>query len=319
MALSRTQPVDSPSLKPLAISNWQVSVARDRFTGRMDATGRARNQWADKTMNGLRRAGLAATALGGLAAYVVAVAVGTLWLACRPSSWPRTVRQVFSRQILFTGFDAILLTLRIAFAVGLLVIVQIELWLQSIADVDLSGQLFLRIFLRELGPFLANLIVIIRSGTAIATEIARMKVDGDIEVLEGQGIDPMTYLVMPRVLGVGFSVFGLAVILVSFAFVSGYAVGTMIGVFNASPYDFMQGILRQLEPEDVIFFIPKTLFSGIMVGAIACVTGLEIQDRDVEIPQMAGRAAVRSLMAVFFIAMLLSLSVYGRVLIFQVF
>jgi len=264
----------------------------------MDATGRARNQWADKTMNGLRRAGLA---------------------ACLPSSWLWTVRQVFSRQILFTGFDAILLTLRIAFAVGLLVIVQIELWLQSIADVDLSGQLFLRIFLRELGPFLANLIVIIRSGTAIATEIARMKVDGDIEVLEGQGIDPMTYLVMPRVLGVGFSVFGLAVILVSFAFVSGYAVGTMIGVFNASPYDFMQGILRQLEPEDVIFFIPKTLFSGIMVGAIACVTGLEIQDRDVEIPQMAGRAAVRSLMAVFFIAMLLSLSVYGRVLIFQVF
>jgi phospholipid/cholesterol/gamma-HCH transport system permease protein len=270
-------------------------------------------------MNGLRRAGMAATTLGGLAVYIVAVTVGALWLAVLPRSWPRTVRQVFSRQLLFTGYDAIGLTMRIAFAVGLLVIVQIELWLRSIADADLSGQLFLRIFLRELGPFLANLIVIIRSGTAIATELARMKVDGDIEVLETQGIDPMNYLVMPRVLGVGFSVFGLAVILVSFAFISGYVVGTMIGVINASPYEFVRGILRQLQTEDVLFFLPKTLLTGFVVGSIACITGLEIQDRDVEIPQMAGRAAVRSLMAVFFVAMLLSLSVYGRVLVFQVF
>lgn len=269
-------------------------------------------------MNALRRAGLAATAIGGQAAYVVAVAVGSLWLATQPRSWPRTVREVFARQLLFTGYDAIGFALRVAFAAGLLVIVQIELWMQTIADADLSGQLFLRIFLRELGPFLANLIVILRSGTAVATEMARMKVDGDIEVLETQGIDPMTYLVMPRVLSVGLSVFGLAVLLIAFSFFSGYVVGTTIGVFNASPYDFVQGILRQLQTEDVLFFLPKTLISGLLVGSIACVTGLEIQDRDTEIPQMAGRCAVRSLTAVFFVAMMLSLSIYGRLLIFQV-
>jgi len=269
-------------------------------------------------MNGLRRAGSSATAVWSLAAYVVAVAVGSIWLSIQPRSWPRTVRQVFSRQLLFTGFDAIALTFRIAFAVGLLVIVQIQLWTQSIADVDFSGQLFLRIFFRELGPMLANLIVIIRSATAIATEMARMKVDGDIEVLESQGIDPMNYLVMPRVLGIGFSVFGLAVIFIAFAFVSAFIVGTMIGVFNVGPYDFLEGIFRQVEELDVLFFVFKTLLSGFLIGAIACVTGLEIQDRDVEIPQIAGRSAVRALMAVFFIAMLLSLSAYGRVLIFQV-
>ncbi len=270
-------------------------------------------------MSWLRRFGRVATIAGGQAAYVVSVAAAVLWLAIWPSSWPRTVRQVFARQMLFTGYDAIGFTMRVAFAVGLLVIVQVELWLHAIADLDFSGQLFLRIFLRELGPFLANLIVIIRSGTAIATELARMKVDGDVEILEAQGIDPMNYLVMPRVLGVGFSVFGLAVILVSFAFVSGYVVGTMIGVFNASPYDFLLGIMRQLEIEDVIFFVPKTVVTGMLIGAICCVTGLEIQDRDVEMPQVAGRSAVLGLTAVFFIAMLLSLSVYGRVLIFQVF
>jgi len=269
-------------------------------------------------MNGLRRAGSAALAVGGLASYVLAVVVGAIGLAVQPRSWPRTVRQVFTRQLLFTGFDGISLTLRIAFAVGLLVIVQVHLWTQSITDVDFSGQLFLRIFFRELGPLLANLIVIIRSATAIATEMARMKVDGDIEVLESHGIDPMTYLVMPRVLGVGLSVFGLAVIFIAFAFISAFVVGTLMAVFNVSPFDFFQGIFQQVEAPDILFFVFKTLLAGLLVGAIACVTGLEIQDRDVEIPQIAGRAAVRALMAVFFIAMLLSLSAYGRVLIFQV-
>lgn len=269
-------------------------------------------------MSGLRRAGSSAITVGSLAAYVVAVTVGAMWLAIQPRSWPRTVRQVFARQILFTGFDGIALTLRIAFAVGLLVIVQIQLWTQSITDADLSGQLFLRIFFRELGPLLANLIVIIRSATAVATEMSRMKVDGDIEVLESHGIDPMNYLVMPRVLGTGVSVFGLAVIFIAFAFISAFAVGTMLGVFTVSPYEFFEAIFRQLEELDVLFFLFKTLLTGLMVGSIACITGLEIQDRDVEIPQIAGRAAVRALMAVFFIAMLLSLSAYGRVLIFQI-
>jgi ABC-type transporter Mla maintaining outer membrane lipid asymmetry permease subunit MlaE len=119
-------------------------------------------------------------------------------------------------------------------------------------------------------------------------------------------------------LGIGFSVFGLAVIFIAFAFTSAFVVGTMIDVFNIGPYDFLQGIFRQVEELDVLFFVFKTLLSGFLVGAIACITGLEIQDRDVEIPQIAGRSAVRALMAVFFIAMLLSLSAYGRVLIFQV-
>lgn len=262
--------------------------------------------------------GLAALTLNSQAAHVVAVAVAVLYLALWPQTWVRTVRQVFARQMLFTGYDAVGMTVRVAFAVGVLVIVQTELWLGQIGDVDLSGQLFLRIFLRELGPFLANLIVIIRSGTAIATEIGRMKVDGDIEVLESQGIDPMSYLVMPRVLSTGFAVFGLAVILVASAFLSGYAVGRVMGVFTAGPYDFLLGILRQLQVEDVMFFVPKTLLTGLLVGAISCVTGLQIQDREVEIPQLAGRGAVRSLMVVFLVSMLLSLGIAGRVLIFQV-
>lgn len=270
-------------------------------------------------MNNVRRAGTAATSVFSLSASVLAVVLGAVCLAVQPRSWPRTVRQVFARQLLFTGFDAISLTLRIAFAVGVLVIVQVQLWTQAISDPELSGQLFLRIFFRELGPLLTNLIVIIRSVTAIATELARMKVDGDIEVLESQGIDPMNYLVMPRVLSLGAAVFGLAVIFIAFAYGSAYVVGTLIGVFNVGPIAFLEAIFRQVDGLDLLFFGIKTIVCGLIIGAIACLSGLEITDRDVEMPQIAGRAAVRALMAVFFIAMLLSLSAYGRVLVFQVF
>ena len=141
--------------------------------------------------------------------YRLAVIWTALTLALRPSSWPRTVRNVFARQMLFTGVDSLAFTVRIALAVGIVVIVQSELWLQAVDQDDLSARLFLMILVRELGPLLANFVVIVRSATAIATELANMRLAGEVDVLDSQGLDPMTYLVMPRVLSVGCSVFCL--------------------------------------------------------------------------------------------------------------
>jgi phospholipid/cholesterol/gamma-HCH transport system permease protein len=264
----------------------------------------------------LRRIGMVAVGQISQLAYLLSVIGGALWLACQLSSWSRAVRQVMARQMLFTAIESIGLTLRMGFAVGILVMVQIELWLREVGDADLT-RLFLSIFLRELGPLLANVIVIIRSGSAMATELARMRVDQELEVLESQGIDTMTYLIMPRVLAAAVSVFCLSVLLVASSFVTAYVVGS-IHALTSGPFDFFAGLIGQLDIQDLLFFLPKTLLSGLLLGALACATGLEIQDRDTELPQVAGRCAVRSLTAVFVLSMLLSLTIYGRFLIYQV-
>ena len=55
---------------------------------------------------------------------ILAILVATVQLALRPSSWSRAVRSVLSRQMLFTGADAVPVSLRIGAAVGVLIIVQ---------------------------------------------------------------------------------------------------------------------------------------------------------------------------------------------------
>ncbi|MBX3413937.1 MAG: ABC transporter permease [Pirellulales bacterium] len=252
------------------------------------------------------------------ATYVLSVIAMAVLLGLRPSSWPRTVRQVMARQILFTGVDAVGFTMRIAAAVGVVVVVQTELWIRSVGDTDLPGPLLLKVIVRELAPLLANFIVIVRSATAISTELATMKLSGEVDVLDSQGLDPLKYLVMPRVLGVSLSVFCLSVIFVAVCFVSGYVVGALIGAITGGPAAFFGSFFRAVAAEELIFFLPKTLVAGLFTGAIASIEGLSVRGATTEVPQAAGRGAVRSLTTVFMVSAVLSLLIYGRLLIFQV-
>lgn len=253
------------------------------------------------------------------ATYILAVIGAVFALAVRPSSWSAAVRSVLARQILFTGVEALSFALRIAAAVGVLLVVQAELWLGALGQSELIGSLLLNVIVRELAPLLANFVVIVRSGTAMATELASMRLEGEVEVLDAQGIDPMIYLVMPRVISTSVSVFCLAVTMVVACFVSGYVVGTLLGVINQDAVKFFGDMLGQVRAIDLLFFLPKTLLSGLFIGTICSVQGLSVRGAVTEVPQVAGRAAVTSLSVVFTVSAVLSLTIYGSVLFINVF
>jgi len=253
------------------------------------------------------------------ATYILAVIGAAFALAVRPSSWSAAVRSVLARQILFTGVEALSFALRIAAAVGVLLVVQAELWLGGLGQSELIGSLLLNVIVRELAPLLANFVVIVRSGTAMATELASMRLEGEVEVLDAQGIDPMIYLVMPRVISTSVSVFCLAVTMVVACFVSGYVVGTLLGVINQDAVKFFGDMLGQVRAIDLLFFLPKTLLSGLFIGTICSVQGLSVRGAVTEVPQVAGRAAVTSLSVVFTVSAVLSLTIYGSVLFINVF
>ncbi len=90
------------------------------------------------------------------------------------------------------------------------------------------------------------MIVIARSGTAIAAELGAMKINGEIAALERLGIDPERYLLLPRVIGAATSVMLLTIyfVLTSFVVLSDCLVWPPIS------YDqFIQGLLPHLEYE----------------------------------------------------------------------
>ena len=246
----------------------------------------------------------------GAVAYLVAVAWTVLTAAVRPRHWPRPVRNVLARQILFTGFEATRFVSLIALLVGLSVVLQAQVFLRKFGQSGLLGPILIMVLIREVGPLLTNFVVIGRSGTAMATELASMKVNGEVKLLDAQGLDPFLYLVMPRVLGAAISIFCLTIIFVAVSFLSGFASGLLMGAQTGGPDVFVRSVFGAVTKADILNLLIKSFVPGLLTGVICCTEGLSVRGAVTEIPQAASRALVRSTMALFITSALVSLVTY---------
>ncbi len=242
--------------------------------------------------------------------YLVAVAWSVLLAAAKPRHWRPTVRNVLFRQILFTGFDATRFVALIAFMVGISIVVQTQVWLTAVGQTQLLGPVLVTVVIREVGPLLTNFVVIGRSGTAIATELGNMQVNGEVQLLDAQGLDPFIYLVMTRALGVAVSVFCLTVIFILVSFLSGYLAGVLLGATSMAPMRFIDTVFGALSKADVLNLLIKTLVPGLLTGTICSTEGLSVEGSFTEVPQAATRGVVRATTALFVTSAIVSVVTY---------
>jgi phospholipid/cholesterol/gamma-HCH transport system permease protein len=242
--------------------------------------------------------------------HLLAVAWTVLCVAAKPRYWRRTVRNVLARQILFTGYDATGFVSLIAFLVGISIVVQTQVWLTAVGQTQLLGSVLVTVIVREVGPLLTNFVVIGRSGTAIATELGNMKVNGEVHVLDSQGLDPFIYLVVTRSLGVAVSVFCLTIVFIVVSFASGYLSGILMGATSMAPMQFTDTVFRALSKADVFNVLVKTFIPGLFTGAICCSEGLSVGAAVTEVPQAATRGVVRSTGSLFITSAIVSLVTY---------
>jgi len=261
-------------------------------------------------MNWLRQIGLDTRESWRRLFAILSVAVTLVWAALSPRHWRRTNSNVLARQILFTGFQAMRFVSTVGILVGVSVVVQVQVWTAALGQKSLLGPILVMVIIREVGPLLTNFIVIARSGTAMATELASMRVLGETRVLEAQGVDPMIYLVLPRAIGAAVSVFCLAVIFMAVSILGGFLSGLLLGANTGTPWQFFESLFGAIRPADVFNLIAKTWIPGLLMGTICCMEGLSIQGMPTEVPQAASRAVVKSIMALFLSSAIVSLLTY---------
>src|ERR1043165_8260367 len=209
--------------------------------------------------------------------YLASVLGTTLFLSVQPARWRRTARGVLAQQCFFFGVESVRFSLILAVLVGISVVAQLGVWTGKLGQSQTLGQLLVLVVARELGPLFANFVLIVRGGSAIATELGIMKVGGEVRVLEAQGIEPLLFLVMPRVLAMAVSAFCLTVIFVLVAIASGYGFGVFIGQANSDPAVFLNGVFRAIHPFDAIGFLVKCLLPALVTAVICCTEGLSVQ------------------------------------------
>ena len=253
-------------------------------------------------MNVVESVGSRALGQWHAACDVSAVAWSSLCLAVNPAYWPRTVRDLFSRQILFTGIEALGLILLVALLTGVSIVAQAQLWLARFGQSEMLGPLLVAVIMRAFGPLLVNFIVIGRSGTAMATELAAMRVRGEVDVLEAQGLDAMAYLVMPRVVSMAVSVFCLTVIFIAGANISGYLFARLVGVTQVDAGAFTNSVLGSVTPGVVLGLLANTMVPGTVTAAICCVEGLSVEGAITSVPQAGTRGVVKSIAALIIVS-----------------
>jgi len=241
----------------------------------------------------------------------VAAVIGTVLCLCvQPRYWVRRVPNLLARQILDVGVEPVGFVCGVAAFVGMSVVVQLAFWTGQAGQSQLLGPLLVAVVARELGPLLTNVVVIVRSSSAMATELGVLKINGEIRALEAAGNDPFLYLVMPRVLALAVSTLCLTVLFILVALASGYLFGAWLGTGSRDVWFFTNSVLRALRPQDIAGIVAKTILPALFTSASCCIGGLGVGGSVTDIPPATQRALTRSIAGLFVISTVVSLLSY---------
>jgi len=147
---------------------------------------------------------------------------------------------------------------------------------------------------RELGPLLAAVLVLARVGTANVIELGTARALGEVEALEVLGIDPVHYLIVPRVIGLAVGTFSLTVYLIIGVLVSGYLWAFLQDV-PVAPGDYFQQLAGSLRGLDFVLLALKTMAFGFTIAIVTCYHGLAQPLRLEEVSRATVRAVAQSI------------------------
>jgi phospholipid/cholesterol/gamma-HCH transport system permease protein len=232
--------------------------------------------------------------LGAFALITLGVIL-TRFRRARQVVWPATAHEV-SR----AGLQLLPMFLFMSAALGLLVIGQTVSWLTRVGAINYLGTVMVIVVVRELGPLLTAFLVLARIGTANVIELGTARALGEVEALEALGIDPVHYLVAPRVVGLALGVFSLTVYLILGALISGY-LWAFIQDVPLRPGDYLRQLAGALSGLDFVLLALKTLAFGSIIAIVSCYHGLAQPLRLEEVSFATVRAVAQGIIAIVFI------------------
>jgi phospholipid/cholesterol/gamma-HCH transport system permease protein len=226
-----------------------------------------------------------------------AFALITLGVMLRKSRVARPVIHPLIRQeITRAGVRLLPMFLFLSAALGFLVVGQTVVVLARFGAFTYMGTVMVVAVVRELGPLLAAVLVLARVGTANVIELGTARALGEVEALEALGIDPVHYLVVPRVIGLALGTFSLTVYLILGALVSGY-LWVFLQDVPLMPGDYFRQLAGALRGLDFVLLALKTGVFGSMIALITCYHGLAQPLRLEEVSRATVRAVAQGVVA----------------------
>ena len=208
----------------------------------------------------------------------------------------RLIHPLISSQIYRAGLHLLPMISFLACALGLMIIGQTVALLTRVGAQNLAGTVMVTVVVRELGPLAAALLVLARAGAAYVIELGTARALGEVEALEALCIDPIHYLVIPRMVGLALAIFSLTVYFIIVTLVSGYLFAFVQDV-PLLPGDYFKQLAVALTWEDFALLALKTCGFGVIITVVTCYQGLAQPLRLEQVSGATTRAVVQSVVS----------------------
>lgn len=218
------------------------------------------------------------------------------WLAWLMFSKRSSVSTGVQREMQSLGVGALRLTSSASILVGLILVFQVSYQLAPYSAQVFSAKAVGWFTAREMGPLIAALLVVARSSALIAGELASMSASAELDALRAMGLDPVKYLVAPKLAALLISLPALTVLADGLIIFGGY-LGSVIFLGFSSDFFFEQ-FRESLELRDIIIGLGKSVLFAVVIAVIPSDEGLSVSRRPTAIGEAATRAVVFSLIGV---------------------
>ena len=222
--------------------------------------------------------------------------------------------RVLVMQIYFTFAQAMGIVAMLALGIGAAVSLLGLGFLEGIGQQQLIYFLLITLVTRELGPLLIAFIIIARSATAIATEVAGMVISHEVEAYISIGIDPIEHLAVPRFLGVTVSLLLLNVFFSVFGLAGSFVIVQILHPLPLPAGYYFGSLIQNLTLADLGIVAAKSLAFGMIISTVAITEGLAVERASTEVPVAGLRAVSKAFAGCIAVNILLSALFYMRML-----
>lgn len=216
-----------------------------------------------------------------------------------PMSYNPAMKMVLVKQIYFTAIGIIPLFLILALLFGS-VIIGVVIYLATEYSLQSEiGSIIITFTIDEFSPFFTALLISLRSGAAVNTEIAVMNVNSELNTLKAYKIDLMDYLFLPRIIAGVISVVSLSILFAIIMLSSGFLFTYFYMNMDLNTYTYI--LINAIEIQDIVVLLLKGVAFGFVIMMIPIYSALQTQKSYTAIPISVLNGMVMLFIAIFFI------------------
>jgi len=211
--------------------------------------------------------------------------------ALAPRSRPEIVRQMYTAGIRTLGVVTV-----VALFTGMIMALQVGLELRKFGQEFRSGWVVMESMIREMGPMMSGLIIAASVGSSMAAQVGAMVVNDEIAALEVMSINPVRFLVMPRLVAM--------VIMMPIVTVYTNIIGVLGGAvvsntqLDVSLYTYFDWAMRYTENKGLYVGLLKALLFGFIISTVACHQGFSVTGGAVGVGNATRRTVIISFLGI---------------------